>query len=130
MYNYAYKCLFAFFSGLSPFLDDSDDETTRNVLRCDYSFPAEHFSGVSDSVKDVIRRLLAVNPSQRASAVTCLGSPWAQRSRTFTSQISSVHLCTLVRRRMKKLNSVAPLPSSLKTTPTRPDSVYSKQVQA
>ena len=32
-----------FSSGLSPFLDDSDEETTNNILRCDFSFPEEHF---------------------------------------------------------------------------------------
>jgi hypothetical protein len=48
-----------FFSGLSPFLDDSDDETTSNVLRCDFSFPNEHFSNVSNEAKDLIRSLVS-----------------------------------------------------------------------
>ena len=114
------RTFFLHFSGLSPFLDDSDDETTRNVLRCDYSFPAEHFSGVSDDAKDVIRRLLIANPGQRASAATCLASPWIKSGPALaTSAISSVHLCTLVRRRMKRLNSMGPLPPSVRTTPTR-----------
>ena len=53
------------FSGLSPFLDDSDDETTSNILRCDFSFPNEHFSNVSADAKDLIKCLLNVDPASR-----------------------------------------------------------------
>ena len=53
------------FSGLSPFLDDSDDETTSNILRCDFSFPNEHFSNVSADAKDLIKNLLNVDPACR-----------------------------------------------------------------
>ncbi len=72
-------------SGLSPFLDDSDDETTSNILRCDFSFPNEHFSNVSSEAKDLIRSLLNVNPASRASAAECLKSIWCQSYETFYS---------------------------------------------
>ncbi len=96
-------------SGLSPFLDDSDDETTANVLRCDFSFPEEHFSSVSAQAKDLISRLLRADPQARASASAALASPWiSNRSSSSTSMLPSIHLATLVRRRLKKLNTVAP----------------------
>ena len=38
--------LYVLLSGLSPFLDDSEEETINNILRCDYSFPEEHFCQV------------------------------------------------------------------------------------
>ncbi len=119
-----------FFSGLSPFLDDSDDETTSNILRCDYSFPSEYFLTVSNEAKDLIRKVLFLNPGQRMSASDCLQSAWLknnnQSEMRSKSMISSIHLCTLVRRRMKKLNSVVPVQMT-RIRLQRPESLYRKQ---
>ena len=71
-----YSSLFLSFSGLSPFLDDSNDETNNNILRGDFSFPDEHFCRVSTQAKDLIGRILCVNPSQRVSANVCLDFAW------------------------------------------------------
>merc|ERR1719158_2306861 len=99
--------LYVALSGLSPFLDDSEDETTNNILRCDYSFPAEYFSTVSASAKELVGRLLT-NPGHRPSASISLDtSEWFRCPGDYT--IPSIHLSTLVRRRNKKLNTVAPL---------------------
>ena len=120
-------CLYSFHSGLSPFLDDSDDETTDNILRCDFSFPAEYFSHVSNEAKDLISRLLTVNPAQRATATYCLNAAsWLKQNaaKPYAARISSIHLSTLVRRRLKKLNSVAPLGMTNAKIPTRPESLY------
>lgn len=109
-------------SGLSPFLDDSDEETTNNILRCDFSFPAEYFSSASSESKDLVRRLLSVNPAQRPSASFCLdSSSWLRASSDH--DISSIHLSTLVRRRLKKLNTMAPMafgPSPTRILPQPP----------
>ena len=77
-------------SGKSPFLDDSDDETTSNIHRCDFSFPNEYFATVSNEAKDLIRRCLlansSVNPTnRRATATACLESPWLRESLQHTS---------------------------------------------
>ena len=81
-------CLF-FFSGLSPFLDDSNDETNNNILRGDFSFPDEHFCRVSTQAKDLIGRILCVNPSQRVSANVCLDFAWFN-SKSHTSKGSYI----------------------------------------
>jgi serine/threonine protein kinase len=129
--------LYVSLSGKSPFLDDSDEETKTNILRCDYSFPNEYFSNVSNQAKDLIQRCLLTDKKSRATASSCLASPWFQEllqdsvtaHHGFVVQrkyvISSMHLCDLVRRRMKKLNSVAPL--LLAPSPSRiprPESLY------
>ena len=131
-----------FFSGKSPFLDDSDEETKTNILRCDFSFPNEYFMNVSNQAKDLIQQCLSTNQKNRATSRACLDSKWfpevmqmegTKRQKSGYSMgehqksyvISSMHLCDLVRRRMKKLNSVAPLllaPSPSRTS--RPDSLY------
>ena len=80
---------------------------------------------------------LLTDQKARATAQSCLESPWFQEvlqhggadhhsvgvKRKYV--ISSMHLCDLVRRRMKKLNSVAPL--LLAPSPSRiprPESLY------
>lgn len=113
--NHFYIVSLFLFSGLSPFLDDSLDETNNNIMRADFSFPDEYFSRVSSDAKDLIGRLLRVNPSQRASAEVCLDSSWFKTHGQKTARIPTTHLTTFVRRRKKKLNSITPLT----TTPTK-----------
>ena len=97
---------------------------------------------VSNQAKDLIQQCLATNQKSRATATSCLNSTWfhevmQQEVTTIRKAgglpsgnkknyvISSMHLCDLVRRRMKKLNSVAPL--LLAPSPSRiprPESLY------
>lgn len=129
--------LYVSLSGKSPFLDDSDEETKTNILRCDYSFPNEYFSNVSTQAKELIQRCLLTDQKSRTTAKSCLESNWFQEVMQYSVPephglgndrkyvISSMHLCDLVRRRMKKLNSVAPL--LLAPSPSRiprPESLY------
>lgn len=75
--------LYVFLSGVSPFLDDSVEETTANILKCDFSFPDEYFHEISNDAKNLLRRLLVLQGNARATISDCLSSPW------FT-QVSSV----------------------------------------
>merc|ERR1712223_1348656 len=129
--------LYVSLSGKSPFLDDSDEETKTNILRCDFSFPNEYFMNVSNQAKDLIQQCLCTDQNSRTSASCCLESTWLSEVMKHNpsedlgvgnkrkNAISSMHLCDLVRRRMKKLNSVAPL--LLAPSPSRiprPESLY------
>ena len=145
LYFISYKCfvfqnifiLNFYLSGKSPFLDDSDEETKTNILRCDFSFPNEYFSNVSSQAKELIQQCLCTDQNSRTTASCCLESDWlSEVMKHYPSEhlgvgnkrkyaISSMHLCDLVRRRMKKLNSVAPL--LLAPSPSRiprPESLY------
>ncbi|XP_046409767.1 kalirin isoform X2 [Neodiprion fabricii] len=68
--------IYVLLSGLSPFLDDSVEETTANILKCDFCFPDEYFKKVSNDAKDLLGRLLCLHGEDRASAENCLESPW------------------------------------------------------
>lgn len=68
--------LYVLLSGVSPFLDDSIEETTTNILKCDFCFPEEYFTSVSAESKDLIKKLLVFSPSQRISMETALESAW------------------------------------------------------
>ncbi|XP_037034473.1 kalirin isoform X5 [Bradysia coprophila] len=68
--------LYVFLSGVSPFLDDSIEETTSNILKCDFSFPGEYFSDISNDAKNLLTRLLVLESSSRATMTECQQSSW------------------------------------------------------
>ena len=114
--------LYILLSGLSPFLDDSEEETVNNILRCDFSFSDECFKK-SPSAKELVGRLLISNPGQRISATSCLSSRWIRSSKSSKLLLSSRHLAGTVARRRKKLNSLGP---GAFTRIPRPESLYKK----
>lgn len=79
--------LYVLLSGVSPFLDDSVEETTTNILKCDYCFPEEHFCDISDNVKTLIKNLLVIVPAQRLTMDDCLESSWLNNVRIIKLQI-------------------------------------------
>lgn len=68
--------LYVFLSGVSPFLDDSDEETRTNIATNDYSFPDEYFLDVSPEAQYLISRLLVHEPVKRLSAEDCAKESW------------------------------------------------------
>lgn len=63
-------------SGVSPFLDDSIEETTANILKCDFSFPEEYFHDISNDAKNLLTRVLVLQGIGRASMEECQSSSW------------------------------------------------------
>ncbi|XP_073951079.1 trio Rho guanine nucleotide exchange factor isoform X3 [Choristoneura fumiferana] len=68
--------LYVFLTGLSPFLDESIEETTANIIKCDYCFPPEHWAGIAESVQQLIRGLLEPTPARRLLPRAALADPW------------------------------------------------------
>ncbi|XP_059088154.1 triple functional domain protein-like isoform X1 [Tigriopus californicus] len=128
MWNFG-VLIYVALSGVSPFLDDSHQETINNILSGDFSFPREYFRHISSEASDLIARLLCVKPALRASATYCLQSAWIKREWGLKNvRISSEGLNNFIRRRNKKFNSV----ETKDTYPTgkpkdvRPDSLYGR----
>lgn len=89
---------YVFLSGVSPFLDDSVEETTSNILRCDYCFPEEYFRGISAEAIQLLQSLLASGAEQRVGAEGALLYPWVSQSLK-VSVISTNRLSNFVERR-------------------------------
>lgn len=68
--------LYVFLSGVSPFLDDSIEETTANILKCDFSFPEDYFHDISNDAKNLLTRLLVLQGGSRATMTECQQSSW------------------------------------------------------
>uniref|UniRef100_A0A671QPI4 Protein kinase domain-containing protein n=1 Tax=Sinocyclocheilus anshuiensis TaxID=1608454 RepID=A0A671QPI4_9TELE len=97
-------------SGVSPFLDESLEETCVNICRLDFCFPEEYFSGVSQAAKDFIVSTLHQDPRKRPSSATCLQHPWvsAHSGDYSKTPLDTVRLAAFIDRR-KQLHDVRPV---------------------
>ncbi|KAL0129500.1 hypothetical protein PUN28_001638 [Cardiocondyla obscurior] len=89
--------IYVLLSGLSPFLDDSVEETTANILKCDFCFPDEYFETISSDAKELLGRLLCLRGEDRVNAEICLGSPWLKIPTGAT--IPSTRMAAFIERR-------------------------------
>ena len=67
-------------SGCPPFNEDRKKKMTLNdqILNANYKFRKEYFENVSDQAKDLIKKLLVVDPEKRISSDEILQHPWLQ----------------------------------------------------
>lgn len=90
--------LYVMLSGVSPFLDDSVEETTANILKCDFCFPDEYFGEVSQEAKELTKSLLVLLPTQRLDMEKCLQCVWIKEA-TGSAAIPSARLKMFMQRR-------------------------------
>ena len=68
--------LFVFLCGYPPFEGDNNKEIFRNVLKQPLTFDPADWNTISDSAKDLVRKMLDKDPATRISAQACLEHPW------------------------------------------------------
>lgn len=100
-------------SGVSPFLDESPEETCVNICRLDFCFPDEYFRDVSQAAKDFVTSVLQQDPRKRPSATSCLQHPWVGRGGVHGREYSktpldTTRLSTFIDRR-RQLHDVRPV---------------------
>ncbi|KAM4626279.1 kalirin isoform 4-T4 [Discoglossus pictus] len=97
-------------SGVSPFLDESSEETCVNIRRVDYCFPHEYFSSVSQAAQDFIRVTLQGDSRWRPTVATCLQHPWLQSHNSGYSKfpLDTSRLASFIERRSHQ-NDARPL---------------------
>lgn len=62
--------------GYPPFHDDNHAILYRKIKAADYAFEPQYWDQVSDDAKDLIRKMLVVNPDNRLTAAQALRHPW------------------------------------------------------
>ncbi len=62
--------------GYPPFNGENDSEILAKIKLGKFSFPDEEWEHVSDSAKDLIKKLLTFKPEERPSASLCLEHGW------------------------------------------------------
>lgn len=81
-------------SGVSPFLDESPEETCVNICRRDFCFPDQYFLDVSQAARDFVSATLHQDPRKRPSATSCLQHPWVGRGGAHSGEYSKTPLDT------------------------------------
>ncbi|KAL5704190.1 non-specific serine/threonine protein kinase [Ranunculus cassubicifolius] len=68
--------LYIILSGVPPFWAETEPGIFRQILRGKLDFESEPWPGISDSAKDLIRKMLERNPKKRLTAHEVLCHPW------------------------------------------------------
>ncbi|CAA3030638.1 calcium-dependent kinase 1-like [Olea europaea subsp. europaea] len=65
-------------SGVPPFWDETEQGIFEQVLHGDLDFSSDPWPSISESAKDLVRRMLVQDPRQRLTAHEVLCHPWVQ----------------------------------------------------
>lgn len=68
--------LFILLAGYPPFWSSSDEKLLLSILKGHYTMPSPYWDNVSNEAKDLVQRLLVVEPRQRLTASEALNHPW------------------------------------------------------
>ncbi|KAK3269875.1 Calcium-dependent protein kinase 25 [Cymbomonas tetramitiformis] len=68
--------LYIMLSGYGPFGGTDENQLFASVLAGTFDLSSEPWPDISDSAKDLLSRLLVVNPKERLTAVQALEHPW------------------------------------------------------
>jgi len=82
--------LYVLLSGRLPFAADSDADLFKLIMVGDLVWKSPQFDTVSAEAKDLISKLIVVEPEQRWTATQALQHPWIV-SRAGTAQSKPLH---------------------------------------
>jgi calcium/calmodulin-dependent protein kinase I len=68
-------------SGNLPFMGRSQKELFRKIVSGKYEFDDEEWEGVSDDAKDLVRKMLVLDPEKRITAAGAVRHDWLKASR-------------------------------------------------
>lgn len=68
--------LYILLCGFPPFYDDNNKKLFKLIVHAKYSFPDPYWTDISAEAKDLISKLLIVDPAKRLTAAEALKHPW------------------------------------------------------
>ncbi|KAL6434332.1 hypothetical protein ACFW04_006038 [Cataglyphis niger] len=86
--------LYVLLTGCSPFGGDTKQETFCNISRCRLDFPDDLFEDVSEEARDLMRKLMVKDPSERLTVTECLQHPWFNMFEQPTTPLASTMCST------------------------------------
>jgi len=81
--------LYTLVCGYLPFQADSEAVLQRKVLKGDYHFNHDEFGAISEECKDLISKMLVVDPKKRITGQQALHHPWFQLHANATGESES-----------------------------------------
>ncbi|XP_056368337.1 calcium/calmodulin-dependent protein kinase type IV-like [Oenanthe melanoleuca] len=95
--------------GFEPFFDPRGDQFMYSrILTCDYEFVSPWWDEVSPNAKDLVRRLLALEPRQRLTVAQALQHPWV------TGQGAKLAHMDSTQRKLQEFNARRKLKAAMK----------------
>jgi calcium/calmodulin-dependent protein kinase I len=68
--------IYVMLCGFPPFYDEDNDKMFELIKKGNYDFPSPYWDEISSSAKDLISKLLVVDPKRRLSADEVLNHEW------------------------------------------------------
>jgi calcium/calmodulin-dependent protein kinase I len=68
--------LYILLCGFPPFYDDDNDKLFEMIAKGKVEFPSPYWDNISDPAKDLIKKLLNVDPEKRLKSDAVLSHPW------------------------------------------------------
>lgn len=87
--------LYILLGGYPPFYDKSNQMLYRKIMKGAYQFHTEYWSEVSDGAKDLIRKLLVLDPKTRLTVDQALAHPWIQQTDDLSERVLNSGLAQL-----------------------------------
>jgi len=98
--------LYILLCGFPPFYHESTAALYKQIKKGEFDFPAPYWTNISSSAKDLVRKLLTVDPKQRYTAKQVLQHPWISGSEASSKPLGADYnkrlLMLQARRRLKK----------------------------
>ena len=76
--------------GFPPFFDDNNQTLFQLIKDGSFEFPSPYWDDISDLAKDLISKLLVVNPAQRLNADGIMAHPWIRGAGTPREELPDV----------------------------------------
>jgi calcium-dependent protein kinase len=88
--------LYILLSGRPPFMGESNQEIFDNIRKGEFSLTDQLWAHISNDAKDIIRRMLTLEPSKRPSIAECLSHKWIKnREEHSNTKVTSMSLTNI-----------------------------------
>ena len=101
--------LYVLLSGSLPFNGSNPAEIARNILKGKFSFAGGNWTNISKEAKDLVLKMLVLNPAERISAVDAVKHPWIASTLAQDENLLGNQLATNSLQILKKFSVVMKL---------------------
>ena len=98
--------LYLVLCGYPPFPYDSPKQLISSIINAKYTFPENEWQHVSDNVKDMLRKMIELDPKKRLTPTSALAHPWITMAQS-TDVLMNAKLISFNARRKLRAGVVA-----------------------